>query len=282
MTNQQQPQWIRKPIAPPDYVRYAHGLNRGMLLFEQIDELVKAINPAYVEKKQSLTYLAQHQARAEMNRIFGYGNWSVDADDAQLLYEYETPGSGNNSGKMYWRVGYRIRVTVSIRDLWGMPVAEFTGVHAEQNAPQPDRGEAHALALTSVDSYALRRALINLGDRFGLGLYNGGSMAPHGQYTVQQQQGVLFSWVPAGPAAPTAAPVQPVTHETIQAEPAVPEQPVELPQAPQPQLTPEQARQQFVSPEVQHASQVAQQLQQDRSAMMARVQQGLKVDGVQS
>lgn len=206
--------WILKPEAIPEQVKIAHSIGRGMLIPRQIDELVKAINPSYVETKQRLTYLAQHQARAEMNRIFGYGNWDVDADDPVLIYETQQPGSKDPS-KMYWVVAYRTRVTVHVRDLWGMPVASYTGVHAEENAPQPYRGEAHALALTSVDSYALRRALINLGDRFGLGLYDKGSTAPHGQYTIQQPgnprdgAGALYSWVDDVQSTPNAAQVPP-------------------------------------------------------------------------
>jgi hypothetical protein len=187
--------WIRAPREVPAHVQYAHRYGRGMLTFEQVDELVKSINPEYVDSKQKLTYLAQHQARAEMNRIFGYANWDLHTDQVTPLYE-EQRETGTGQGKaMRWIVGYRAQVTVNIRDLWGMPLASYTGVHAEENAPQPNRGEAHALALTSVDSYALRRALINLGDRFGLGLYDGGKVDAHGKYTIQQQGGVLFDWV---------------------------------------------------------------------------------------
>lgn len=229
------------PIAPPADVAYAHKLGRGMLLDQQIEELVKAINPDYVETKQRLTYLAQHQARAEMNRIFGYGNWDVQAGDPTLIYEYTAKGSGQNASKDYWFVAYRIRVVVEIRDLWGMPVATYTGVHAEENAPQPNRGEAHALALTSVDSYAIRRALINLGDRFGLGLYNGGSTLPHGQYTIQQAAfGTLRGWAQPAPQA-----------------------------APQ-QQTPQQAPPQ--SPQMQNFSGVQQELQAQREDARANAQ----------
>lgn len=34
------------------------------------------------------------------------------------------------------------------------------------------------MAITSVESYALRRAAIGLGDRLGLGLYNDGKLEP--------------------------------------------------------------------------------------------------------
>lgn len=275
--NDQSPQYARKPLAPPAHIAYAHKLGRGMLTFEQIDELVKAINPSYVEKKQNLTYLAQHQARAEMNRIFGYGNWSVTAGEPVLMYEYSSPGTGNKANKTYWHVAYRITVTVEIRDLWGMPVASFTGVHAEQNAPQPDRGEAHALALTSVDSYALRRALINLGDRFGLGLYNGGSTAPHGQYSIQQYAGQLFNWEAPQGQAPT-----PVTHETIQAEPAVPEYTGEQVETTPPASAPQRQSHARRPDNMDEFNQVRDQMQADREAakrsMLERAQGQLKVD----
>lgn len=231
------PQYERAPLAPPAHIAYAHKLGRGGLTFYQVEQLVMAINGAYVESKQGKAYLAQHQARAEMNRIFGYGNWDIIADDPVPMYEYSQPGqpgTKQDPNKTYWITGYRMRVTISVRDLWGMPIATFTGIHAEQNAPLPDRGEAHAMAITSVESYALRRALINLGDRFGLGLYNGGSKAAHGQYTVQLEQGNLFRWQEVGQPQqpqqqPIAAPVQQPNHQTIQAEQAVPEQPIETP-----------------------------------------------------
>ena len=315
--NEPNPQWRREAIVPPDHIRYAHSRGRGMLTFRQIEELVKAINEKYTARKQGkMTYLAQHQARAEMNRIFGYGNWDVRAGEPVLMYEYQAPGTGNKANTMYWYVGYRISVTVEIRDLWGMPVASYTGVHAEENAPQPNRGEAHALALTSVDSYALRRALINLGDRFGLGLYDGGSTALHGQYTHQLEPGELFPWVPVGeqPAA-APAPSQP-SHETIQAQQAVldedyaaqlalqhaeggqqqqqQQQQVQAPQQqgfPQAQSVPQQGMQpQMPGPtqNMEQFNQIQQQMQADRRAgqgmspeMQQRLQQGLKTDGGQ-
>jgi hypothetical protein len=279
-----QPQYGRAPMAPPQHVKYAHGLGRGMLTFHQVEELVKAINPAYVEAKQNKAYLAQHQARAEMNRIFGYGNWDIIEEDPVFLYQRTQKGTGNNANKDYWIVGYRMRVTINVRDLWGMPIATLSGTHAEENAPLPNIGEAHAMALTSVSSYALRRALINLGDRFGLGLYNGGSKAPHGQYTAQLEPGQLFQWQPLGQqqdqqqAPPPAQP----NHQTIAAEPAAPETygleepPVAAPPRPpvgermggalaQVQAGNEAARERGISPE-----------------MAARIQQGMKVDGGQA
>ncbi|MGO1566491.1 MAG: Rad52/Rad22 family DNA repair protein [Brachybacterium sp.] len=260
---------MMQPIAPPSHIAYQHKLGRGGLTFRQIEELLKPINPAYVESKQSKAYLAQHQARAEMNRIFGYGNWDSQVLDMQLMYESEMPGTGNNSGKMYWVVGYRAHVQVNIRDLWGMPVTTFSEWHAEENAKQPNRGEAHALALTSVESYALRRALIGLGDRLGLGLYSGGSTGIHGGYSIQMEPGQLYTDAPQQPAPGAPAPQQ--TPEPQQGAETAPTPQAGAEQQTSPGLT--------RSPQMEKFHQAQQDVQQSRDEMRGRVQSQLKVDG---
>jgi len=138
----------------------------------QISRLVQAIDPKHVDKKQGkLSYIAQHEVRAELTRIFGYGNWDSQTETMEFLWE----DSIEKDGKTYWRACYTCRVRVNIRDYWGNPVASFVGAHAEANSILPDRGEAHAMAVSSVESYAMRRAVISLGDRLGLSLYAKGS-----------------------------------------------------------------------------------------------------------
>lgn len=165
---------------------------------QQVIRLLNAIDPNHVEKKQGLSYIAQHQARAEMTRIFGPGNWDSDVTEMELVYEYDQLGSNEdgsnvkNKDKRYYIACYRAKVIVRIRDYWGNEVATFGEWHVEANSPLPSRGEAHAMAVTSVESYALRRALIGLGDRLGLGLYEGGSLAP-------LVGGTLFLSDPASP-----------------------------------------------------------------------------------
>lgn len=159
------------------------GLTRA-----QIDRLRQPIDPSHVDKKQNkLSYMAQHEVRAELTRIFGYGNWDSTVDEMEFMFEYEVDNThpeyprdaqGNpkpGSKPVYFRACYRAKVTLNIRDYWGNHVASYSEWHAELNSILPDRGEAHAMAITSVESYALRRAAINLGDRLGLGLYNKGS-----------------------------------------------------------------------------------------------------------
>lgn len=268
----------RQPLQPPAHVMYAHKLGRGMLTFEQIDQLVLAINPAYVAQKNNNSYLSQHQARAEMNRIFGYLNWDSEVEEMKFAYEEIITDQNDprwpkekdrvtpkrSSTGAYYLTAYEGVVRVTIRDLWGMPLATYREYHFEENAIQPQRGEARGLAITSVASYALRRALINMGDRFGLGLYNRGSQAPHGQYTQQLFNGQLFKFPDAATVAPT------VTHQTIVAEQAVADDVV-------PSWSPDQDDQQQVpqqqAPVQQFQQQPVQQIQQQAPVQQQPEQQ---------
>lgn len=147
------------------------GLTRA-----QIERLLMAISPSHVDKKQGLTYMAQHEVRAELTRIFGFGNWDSKVESMELIWESEGPSADGK--KTMYRACYKAGVRLTIRDYWGNEVCSFVEYHAEANSNLPDRGEAHAMAITSVESYALRRAAIGLGDRLGLGLYNDGKLEP--------------------------------------------------------------------------------------------------------
>jgi hypothetical protein len=140
----------------------------------QVRRLLSPVRPDRIEKVRGMSYVPQFEARAELSRVFGPTNWDATVHDVTLLYE----DTEDRNGKTYWRVAYRAACTLVVRDYDGEQLCSYTEYHAEENAPQPSRGEAHALALTSVESYALRRCCINLGDAFGLHLYRDGQLTP--------------------------------------------------------------------------------------------------------
>ena len=154
-----------------------------MFTREQVKRLLTPVRPSRISKKQGLSYVPAHEVRAELIRVLGPGNWDSKIHDVTLVYENQVTGS---DGKERWVVCYRAACTLRVRDFEGNPVCEFTEYHAEENAPQPNRGEAHALALTSVESYALRRCAIGLGDALGLHLYNEGSASALVKGTLMQ------------------------------------------------------------------------------------------------
>lgn len=153
---------------------------------KQIKRLLTPVRADRVETVRGNTYLPQFEARAELSRVFGFGSWDSTIHSVALVYEEPDEREGKDGKTVfYWRVCYRAACTLRIRDYWGEQVCEHTEFHVEECAPQPNRGEAHALALTSVESYALRRACINLGDSLGLHLYRDGSLAPLIRGTLQ-------------------------------------------------------------------------------------------------
>jgi pterin-4a-carbinolamine dehydratase len=169
-----------RPFPTHDLKEHEMGLTN-----KQIERLLTPVLPSRVEKVKGNTYLPQFEARAELNRTFGFGNWDSTIHSVTLIYEEAEDREKNGEITTYWRVCYRAACTLVIRDLEGNKLCEHTEWHAEESAPQPSRGEAHALALTSVESYALRRATINLGDNFGLHLYRDGQMTPLIKGTLQ-------------------------------------------------------------------------------------------------
>lgn len=142
---------------------------------KQVERLLTPVVPSRIEQVRGQSYVPQFEVRAELSRVFGFGNWDSTIHDVTLVYEEPDEREG---GKTYWKVCYRAACTLTIRDYEGEQICQYTEYHAEESAPQPSRGEAHALALTSVESYALRRAAINLGDTFGLHLYKDGQYGP--------------------------------------------------------------------------------------------------------
>lgn len=151
-----------------------HGLFRQ----DQINQLLKPINPNRVLHRQqagmTLSYITAADARAHMNRIFGFGNWDSRTLNVQVLFTNEGVSS---RGKSQWEVGAIATVEVSIRNPDGEHVCTYSE-SAVASSNQPSKGEALDMAVKSSTSDALKRCLIALGDQFGLGLYLDGSLEP--------------------------------------------------------------------------------------------------------
>ena len=137
----------------------------------QHEQLIKGINPTRIAKRQggggkSLSYLESWDVKAHLIRIFGFGKWSWQVHSAELAFE-------EKNEKSQWNVGYKVIGELRIHDLNCYYVEAAVG-----SASLPQRGEAHDMAIKTGESDALKRAAINLGDQFGLSLYNNGSTAP--------------------------------------------------------------------------------------------------------
>lgn len=141
-----------------------------MLNPRQQEILLKGLNTSRISQRKggggrALSYLEAWDVKAHLIRIFGFGGFSSDVLTANLMFEDQV---GNN-----WNVGYKVILRLHIHDL----NATYTEA-AVGSASLPQRGEAHDMAVKTAESDALKRAAINLGDQFGLSLYNNGSTAP--------------------------------------------------------------------------------------------------------
>ena len=141
-----------------------------MLTDKQREILLRPINANRIAQRKggggkSLSYLEAWDVKAHLIRVFGFGEWSADVLSADLAYEEQV---GNN-----WSVGYKVVLRLTIHTTGATYTEAAVGM-----AQLPARGEAHDMAIKTGESDALKRAAINLGDQFGLSLYNNGGTAP--------------------------------------------------------------------------------------------------------
>lgn len=141
---------------------------------EQIEQILRPINPTRVSSREGLAYVEAYEVRAHMARVFGIARWSSEVIEQHMICEDAVQ---TKAGKPAWYVAYRsiVRVTVCAPD--GTQLAVYTEGHAGDST-HPVKGEAHGNAITNSESYAFKRAAcMALLDQGGLSLYGKGSKA---------------------------------------------------------------------------------------------------------
>jgi hypothetical protein len=141
---------------------------------EQIELLLRGINPNRVGKTpQGFAHVEAWDIRVWLIRVFGFCGWSLTETSSPVcVFERERKLSNGKDG---YSVAYRAHLAIVIHlsdgdvTYAGSSIAEASG---------PNLGDLHDQALKSAESGALKRAATNLGDQFGLSLYNNGSSKP--------------------------------------------------------------------------------------------------------
>lgn len=198
-----------------------------MITKQQYEFLTKGLDPNRVSQKQGQSHLEAWDIRRHLIRVFGYGGFDIERRDLELVKEIETPPSGQG-GKTRWTVVYRVELRLIVKDQNGQVLAFFDDGATGDAINQPSVGDAHDFALKTAYSQALKRCAVNLGDQFGLGLYNGGQLAAVVHRSLVTPDGVAVAAPPADatPVQPEPAPVQPepapVSEEPVSAPPAQP------------------------------------------------------------
>lgn len=147
------------------------------LTAQQTDALLAPIKPHRVLKAQGQSHVAAFDVIAHLTRLFGFGGWDKEILDLELVHEriieYPSKDPDKAPAQRAW-VTYRCTMRLTIRDPEGnvVKVTDDVATGSAQNAKTVADG--HDQAIKSAASYALKRCAKDLGDQFGLSLYNKG------------------------------------------------------------------------------------------------------------
>lgn len=218
-------------------------LEQTYLSQEQIRQLLTMVDRLRVQQVQGKSNMAAYDIRAHLNRIFGFGRWDGKVVCMDLIYEAEYT---MNSGKPGMDVAYKAGYELTVRAPAGNHLATYIEYAVgAQKMGVTNRGDVHDFAMKTAESQALKRAAINLGDQFGLSLYNKGSMGPliGGTFLVPGRQ------EPAPLVGPTEQLQEEVDPDTIDVVPDQHQQAPQQHQQPAPQQQPAPAPQQATAPQ---------------------------------
>jgi hypothetical protein len=144
---------------------------------EQHAFLLRGIDPNRVKHLRGQSHLEAWDVRRTLNRAFGFGGWDDQTIELTCVAQLEHPPT-TSGGKPRWTVVYRAQVRLTIKNPDGTPGAVFEDGAAGDSQNQPSLGDAHDQAMKTALSQALKRCAVNLGDQFGMSLYNGGGIEP--------------------------------------------------------------------------------------------------------
>jgi hypothetical protein len=149
----------------------------------QLRMLHGGINPNRVRNLRGLSHLEAWDVRRQLIRVFGFGGFSIETLSLDLVHNHGQEGfrKKNKQGEYYgdpytaWTVVYRAQVRLTIFDTSGREISHWEDGAAGDAVNQPSVGDAHDMAMKTSLSQAVKRCATNLGDQFGLSLYNDGS-----------------------------------------------------------------------------------------------------------
>lgn len=142
----------------------------------QIEQLLRPINANRVLRDgKGHSHVSQQDVTAHLIRMFGFGSFDTDVVSVECVFEQQrTDNQGKPNGR--WDCCYRALLRLTIKDQDGKEICHYED-GSTATAQNQTRGDAHDLAYKSALSLAKKRAAINLGDQFGLSLYNKGQVA---------------------------------------------------------------------------------------------------------
>ncbi len=138
---------------------------------ELAEKLAQPLDAARIKSRPNgrggqLSYLETHDVIRAANEIFGFGKWGHEVTELRQLDAVTVHNSDSKAG---WCVGYVCVVKLTVDGCVPVSGVGFgDGTEYRESALVT----AHELAAKEAESDALKRALKNYGDQFGLALYD--------------------------------------------------------------------------------------------------------------
>lgn len=139
--------------------------------------LLAPVQPHRVGELDGHSHLAAWDVTAHLNRLFGFEGWDKEILSLDLVYENVGEREVGRKKVLACSVGYRCVMRLTVRNPEGEIVRTIDDAAMGTASNQRNLGDAHDLAVKSAVSYALKRCAKDLGDQFGLSLYNKGQYA---------------------------------------------------------------------------------------------------------
>jgi hypothetical protein len=142
----------------------------------QIAQLLQPIRPKRVLTANNQSHVSQQDVTAHLTRIFGFEGWDKEILDLRCVRDdvKTVKGKEGRPDRQVPAVTYLCRLRLTVRDPDGNRVKVIEDVGTGTSPNLPDYGDAHDFAAKNAVSYALKRCAKDLGDQFGLSLYNKG------------------------------------------------------------------------------------------------------------
>lgn len=180
---------------------------------QQLSVLLKPIEPRRVGKVQGRSHLEAWDVRRYLTRIFGFGGWDFRVLGTERIERIEIPPA-KPGDKTRYTVVYQVTARLTIKDPEGNVIGSWDDGATGDSPNQLSIGDANDMALKTAMSQALKRCAMNLGDQFGLSLYNNGStdpvvirtLAPESEAQVDVEKVVEAEKVEPGEDSPLAEP----------------------------------------------------------------------------
>lgn len=145
------------------------------LTANQVDALTAPLHPGRVRQVKGNAHLEAWDIRRHLLRVFGWGGWDLELLTCDCILERSFWSDDvKEQFKGRHTVIYRVTARLIIKDVEGNEIAHFDDGATGDSTNQPTLGDAHDMAMKTAMSQALKRCAVNLGDRFGLSLYNKG------------------------------------------------------------------------------------------------------------